>query len=205
MTDLDVFLPYIMPKALGCNEPAAFQAIRLAAIEFCERTRLWRDSDSFAVAPGSCKVVCAPEGAQLFEIESARFDEQQLDPVAIQYLDREVPGWRTKDEGQPKWLTQVERGSVQLVPQGTGTLYLQTILRPTDEAEQLPDFLATDFRIDIANGALGHILLLPGQTFTDASAAAVYAGKFQARLDSLFNRSIKGQQRAPARAKARFL
>ena len=40
MKPIDDFLPLILPRAPGCPEPIAFDAIRQAAIEFCERTRI---------------------------------------------------------------------------------------------------------------------------------------------------------------------
>lgn len=205
MTDFDVFLPSIMPFAPGCAEPVAVHNIRLAAQEFCERTRLWRESDQFAVSAATCEFVCVPDGAELYEIESAMFGTQQLDAKSIKDLDRDVPGWRTEGDSQPRWITQLSMDTVRLVPAGTGTVTLHTTLRPADDAEQLPDFLAKHHRQVIAEGALARILLLPGQSFTDAQMAVFYAGEFERKVSALFNRSIKGQQRAPARTRPNFM
>lgn len=204
MTDLDVFLPSIMPKVPGCPEPSAFFAIIKAAQEFCERTRVWRDNDTFQVTETSCNVVCAPDGADVFEIENALLDGKKLEPVSLGDLNRDHPDWREKSQGG-RWITQIERDTVLVVPKTAGTLALSITLRPSDDAEQLPDFMAKHYRQVIADGALAEILMLPNQSFTDPARAQFYAARFEAKLSALFNRSIKGQQRAPTRSRAQFM
>jgi hypothetical protein len=203
MIDLDVFLPRILPFAPGVAEPTAFAAIIKAAQAFCERTRLWRDRDQFNVTPSSCNVVCAPVGAALFEIESARFNGCLLEPISLSDLDAKHPNWRQMSAGEGRWITQTEPGSVLLVPTCTGTLDLSTLLRPTDEAEQLPD-LFSEYTQVIADGALSDILMLPAQSFSNPQSAQFYSMRFDNRIDELSNRTIKGQQRAPVRSRARF-
>lgn len=203
MIDLDVFMPRILPYAPGCPEPTAYANIIKAAQVFCERTRLWRDCDQFNVTPTSCNVVCAPSGAEVFEFEHSRFDGCDLEPISLGDLNAKHPTWRQMSPGGVRWITQVEPGSVLLVPGGTGTLDLSTFLRPTDDAEQLPDLFSQYTQV-IADGALGEILMLPAQSFTDPSRAQFYSMRFDNRIDELFNRTIQGQQRAPIRSKARF-
>lgn len=205
MIELDVFLPKIMPYAPGCPEPTAFANIIKAAQEFCERTRLWRDEDVFTLTPTSCNVVCAPEGSDLFEIENALLDGSRLEPISLSDLNKKYPNWREMDTGQGQWITQIEQGSVVVVPKCTGTLRLATFLRPAEGADQLPDFIARDHRQCIADGALAEILMLPGQPFTDPNRAQFYSMRFEARLNTLTTSTIKGQQRAPSRVRAQFM
>lgn len=205
MIELDVFLPDIMPYVPGCPEPTAFARIIKASQEFCERTRLWRDEDSFKITPTSCNVVCAPDGADLFEIEHASIDGCVLTPISICDLNKLHPGWREYEAGQGQWITQFEHGSVTIAPKCTGTLKLSTYLRPSNDAEQLPDFLSRHYRQVIADGALAEILMLPGQSFTDPSRAQFYSMRFESKLSGLTDRTIKGQQRAPSRVRAQFM
>ena len=205
MIDLDLFLPNIMPYALGCPDPVAHHNIRQAAQEFCERTRLWRDSDEFAVSADNCSFVCVPDGAELYQIEHASFDGKTLTPTSIKDLDRGNWGWRDSTDGVPRWITQIGMDTVQVVPGGEGTLRLQTVLRPSDDAEQLPAFIGKHHRQLIAEGALARILMLPGQSFTDPTTAQFYSMRFDAGLNKLFNRNIQGQQRAPSRTRPSFM
>ena len=204
MTDLDVFLPYIMPYAPGCSEPLAKQALIVAAKEFCQRTRLWRSEDSFTLS-SSCNIVCTPDHAELYEIEYAALDGRALDPIGYAELNREFPNWKTS-EGLGKWISQVEPDSVIVAPAvTTGTLSLNLILTPAEDADQLPDFLGNHYRQIIAWGALREILLTPNQSFTSPDGAALYGARFEQKVDSLFHRNIVGQQRAPARTRAQFM
>ena len=204
MTDLDVFLPSIMPKAPGCPEPTAFAEIISAARKVCERLRIWRSDDTFTITPTSCNVMCSPGGADVYQIENALLDERQLQPIALNDLNDLVPNWRTATDGG-KWITQQEPGSVLVVPASSGTLRLSLILTPSEEADQLPDFLARDYRSLIADGALAEILMLPMQSFTDPSRAQFFQARFDMELGRLSNQGIKGQQRAPSRTRAQFM
>lgn len=204
MTELDVFLPKIMPYVPGCPEPTAFAAIIKAAQDFCERTRLWRDEDQFNVTPTSCNVVCAPEGADLFEIEHATLNGYQLTPISIGDLNRDMPDWRER-EGMPgHYITQTEPGSVLVVPRSAGKLRLATILRPSNDADQLPDFIAQHYSQAIADGALAEILMTPNQPFTAPDRAQFYSMRFESRVSELSTRSIKGQQRARLRTRPQW-
>ena len=204
MTDHDVFLPTIMPYAPGCPEPTARAGIIRAAREFCRRTRLWRDSDQFTVTPTSCNVVCAPDGADLFEIESASLNGRKLEPISVGDLDRDVVDWRNLTADGARWITQVEMGSVLVVPRASGTLSLSVFLQPAEEADQLPDFLAQHYRSVIADGALAEILMTPGQPFTAPDRAQFYSMRFENRLGGLSTMSIAGQQRAKLRTRPHF-
>lgn len=204
MIDLDALLPSIMPYAPGCPEPTALAGIIKAAQDFCERTRLWRDEDQFTVTPTSCNVVCAPQGADLFEIEHASINGYTLEPISIGELSREMPDWRDRQDTQGRWITQTEPGSVIVVPRSTGTLRLATILKPSNDADQLPNFIFKDYRQVIADGALAEILMTPNQPFTAPDRAQFYSMRFESRLSELSTRSIKGQQRARLRTRPQW-
>lgn len=204
MTELEYFLPKIMPYAPGCPDPAALAAIVKAAQDFCERTRIWRDEDCFQVTPTSCNVMCAPQDADVFEIEHATLDGQKLEPISLHDLSRIMPDWREREEGAGKWISQIERGTVLVVPRTSGTLRLSTILKPANDAEQLPDFIAKDHLHTIADGALAEILMTPNQPFSAPDRAQFYSMRFENRLQGLSTTSIKGQQRARLRSQAQW-
>lgn len=206
MRDLEDFLPHVIPFAPGCPEPTAISALRDAAMEFCRETRLWRSDDEFQVSPGSCDVICVPAGAQLVEIEHATFDGAPLTPKAVADLDREYPSWREETDTTtlPSYLTQLSLDTVTVVPAGTGTLRLYTILTLSDEADSAPGWLFQKYAKVIAAGALKEILMLPGQPFFNADLAAGFSSRFYGALDKNFAMSSQGQQRAPLRTRPHF-
>ena len=207
MSALDAFLPHVRPWAPGVPDPTAFKNIRLAAIEFCERTRLWRFEDDYDVTESECNDgIYTPNGSVLHDIEVVIFNGQELMPKATRDLDRLEKGWRTGDlgSGLPKYYTQIEQNMLRIVPAMAGHLYLSLRLKPEKNTTDLPDFLEQQYAEVIGWGALGRLLLVPGQSYTSPEMGQFYAQKFNDKIDRLNTKGSKGQQNAPKRTRARF-
>lgn len=205
MKDLDEFLPNIRPYAPGVPDLVAYEWIRQAATEFCERTRLWRYEDSFAITGTNPEIIVAPTGAVIHEIERIDFDGEKVAKATPAQLDEWLPDWRAGTlDGTPQWFTQVEPNTISLAPVQAGTLKVWLWLKPAPDAEELPDFISDQYRQIIADGALSRILLIPGQSFTNEALSSVFSGAFQSKLSALFTKGITGQQRARPRSKANF-
>lgn len=204
MKPLDTLFPRIMPRVKGCAVPIAEAAIRTAAIDFCERTRIWRSSDTFTVSESQCEVVAVPYGAALYEIESARFNGMTLEPVSISWLDEHIHNWREKCATVSRWLTQVNPGSVRVIPAACGQLDLSLTLKPAEDAEELPAFLIDGHARTLADGALAEILTIPDKPYYNPDLAMFYSSRFRSEMDRFFNSNIKGQQKAPTRTRPNF-
>lgn len=209
MKDLDLLLPRVLEKAAACPEPTALRHLRDAAIEFCRRTRIWRDSDSFELSTDDCEAVAVEPGQVLFEISHATFssdtcEERDLVPVTMDWLDQERPGWRSEC-GPPEFVTQTAPDTVRVVPKPettdpAGTLTLQMILLPSTDADELPDVLIDAYSREIANGAIGAVLLLPAE-FGNAQLGAYHTAEFDKALGRFSDRIPRGQQRAKRRVR----
>ena len=204
MKPIDDLLPLILPRAPGCPEPLACDAIRQAAIEFCERTKLWRDTDQYLA--DEFGDVLAPSQSVVHQIEDARFDGHRLTPISVQDLNDRHPDydWTTQQGDQPKYITQLHPNTVKIVPAWTGMITLTLLLKPSNDALEIPDFMVDQYARVIADGALAEILMVPGQPYTNPQGGAMYSQRFQQRLDSLQVQNIKGQHRAPVITKASF-
>lgn len=207
MSTLDSFLPHIRPWAPGVPDPTAYKAIRQAAIEFCERTRLWRYEDDFDVTIEQCNDgIFTPNGAILHDIEVVLFDGRELIPSTTSDLDRHEKGWRTGElgSGLPKYYTQMAPNNLILVPAMAGHVYLCLRLKPAKDCKDLPDFIAAEYSEVIGWGALSRILTVPGQSYSNPELAVFYGNKFSEKLDRLSIKGVTGQQNAPKRSRARF-
>lgn len=202
MKELSEFLPAINPFAPGCAKPTAFNWIRQAAAEFCERTRLWRYEDQFKVVADD-EFIAVPNGVVIHEIESAAFDGRPLTPRSISDLDKENGRWR-EDMGSPSGITQASPDTLRLVPRSAGTLTLSVFLKPSMDADEVPDWMVDQYRQVIADGALARILVIPNQSFTNVDMAAVFSQSFQAALARLAFKGFTGQQRAALRTRPNF-
>lgn len=208
MKDLDEFLPSIRPYAPGVADPTAYFAIRQAAIEFCEKTRMWRFEDEFDIVGDEFEALLCPASAVIHEIDEVWFDGIKLRKVTTSKLDEIVPSWRNGDTlptGSPSYVTQTKPNEIVLVPFGTGTVKLSLFLKPAQDAVEVPDFLPDQHRETIAWGALARILMIPNQSFTSVEMASSFGQAFQAKIDGKQTKGIAGQQRAPTRTKASFL
>lgn len=204
MKDIDTLLPRVLRYAPACPEVLALSHLRDAGKEFCRRTRLWRMADAFTIPDTGEDILCAPQGSYILEIAGSRLDGRDLEPVTALFLDAHYFGWRDDISASgARWVTQTEPDSVRVVPPQGGTLKLELILAPTDDADQFPDFMVDQYAQAIANGAIGEILSTPSD-FANPQLGGAFVQRFNADLDRLSVSARKGQQNAPMRARAQF-
>lgn len=205
MKDLELIYPLILPFAPGVADPTMNAWIRQAARDFCERTRLWRYEDELTVTANEAEAITTPVGSVVHEIEEAYFDGQMLRRVSPAWLDEHEKLWRLGAlTGSSSYVTQTEPGSIRLVPGAAGTVKLFVWLKPSDDAEELPDFIIDKYREIIAHGALARILMIPNQSFSNPQMATYWQTRFDTKLDNLFTKGSSGEQRAARRTKASF-
>lgn len=207
MSSLDTFLSSVRPWAPGVPDPTAYKAIRNASIEFCERTRLWKYEDDYDVTEEDCNSgILTPGGSQIHDIEIVLFDGRELAPRSTRDLDRLLPKWRVGGNatGLPSYYTQIDQNTLRVVPARDGHLYVCLRLKPSQDATDIPDFIANEYREVIAWGALSRVLTIPGQAYSNPELGTYYAEKFTQKLDRLSTKGTTGQQSAPKRSRARF-
>lgn len=207
MSSLDTFLGHVRPWAPGVPDPTAHKNIRLAAIEFCERTRLWKYEDDYDVTADECNSgILTPGGSIVHDIETVMFNGKELEPRATRDIDELQPGWRTDVEqtGMPKYYTQIDQSTLRIVPPMDGHVYLCLRLKPSQDATDIPNFIGNEYREVIAWGALGRILTIPGQPYTNPDMGQYFSGKFTEKIDRLSLKGTTGQQNASKRTRARF-
>lgn len=207
MSALDLYLTEVRPSAPGVPDPVAFKAIRSAAIEFCERTRLWKYEDDYDVTAEDCGEIFTPNGSVLHDVEIMMFDGRELLPKTSRDLDAIMPRWRLGNDetsGLSMYFTQIEQNSFRIVPANDGHINLCLRLKPSPTTMELPDFLANEYKEIIGWGALGRILTIPGQSYSSPDLATYYRGLFIEKIDRLSTKSTTGQQNAPKRSRSRF-
>lgn len=206
MIDLDDFLPQILPKAPGCPVPTAHQAILQAASDLCARTKLWRHSDESYVNDLDDIAFTPPEGSLVVDFESVLFNDTPLEAKTAKWMDGCMRGWRRGNiAGYPKYFAQTNFGTLRIAPIEIGMVTINAWLKPTMDADQLPDFLFQQYSELIAWGALARILSTPEQPFTDFNTGTSYFGALEAKVASLMFKSTQGQQRARVRVRGSYI
>jgi hypothetical protein len=211
MRALSDFFPWIMPFAPNCPDPIAEQYLRVAADEFCTRTRSWREIETIDVRGDEQEIICVPPQATLMEIEDAWWDKQwrlrrvpyaDIRPDLLPAYDPANP---PPSANVPEVISQAGPNGVVVAPRSRGCLRVNMFLKPAPDADELPDYLFDQFAQPLSSGALSWILMLPGQPFTNPQQAQLFASDFNAICDRHFGYNIRGQQRAPARTRASFV
>lgn len=205
------FLPLIKPHAPGVPNFVAEHCVRLAAIEFCERTRGWRQIATMPTTDAGIAPAITPFAyAAIHEIEWAYFDGEKLSPIQFSHIDHgEDP-----QAGQvPNYITQSAPDTLMVYPAAAGTLKVSLFLKPRnghsfgsdadnplyDEFNQVPDHLFTQHGENIAFGALSRILAIPGESFTNPQGSMAFGAAFDDYCNRQFSMNMRGQHRAPRR------
>lgn len=212
LVDIDDFLPELRIYAPAVPDVIAYRHIRAAARDFCQRTRIWRDSDTITVTEPSAEGVTTIQDAAIYEIERADFgtERKPLTPITIAELDRDMPNWRyeeidTTGEGAPSYVTQLLPDTVAIVPRMTGTLTLQLVLIPSRSAAQLPEILLSQHAETIGMGAASRALRTPNTEYSNPDLASSLRADFDQHITTAKTIAAKSIHRAPLRTRGRYL
>jgi len=187
-TELIAWIPAVQADVAGAPRAMMLDAIRQAAIEFCERTRAWRyelasfntalDDDDARVAQYTLTV---PTGSRVLSIRSLSYAGLPLTEKSMDWLDENEPGWRTK-EGTPRNYVLRDNGIIlldRLPPEGvaiTGTV----ALKPLQDGTEIGDNVYQDYREAIAAGAIYRLRMMPGKDWYEPNLAALKLPAFEA-------------------------
>ena len=210
------FLPFILPHAIGCPEPVAAFNARLAVIEFCERTKCWREISSQEITENKSAIVAPPE-ATIHRIEEASINGRALTPTQFTAATDDFS--EQSQTGAGRYITQTAPNEVAVYPFEAGTLRVSLFLKPRGDSEFgtdaenplldrfniAPAFILSQHAEMIANGALARILKVKDAAYFDPAMAAHFQNEFNKDCDSQFAQQISGQQRAPVRVKPMWM
>jgi hypothetical protein len=177
------WLPEVMPDAPDCPEVVALNAIRNAAIEFCNETLYWQaDIGAVALTDALLPYTIAPPASTVVaQVMVASLLGRPLAVTNIQELDNRVVNWR-EAEGQPRAVFQPDPGVLDLYPRPAGTdsydVFIRVALAPTRASTTVDDRLHIGYLEDIAAGALSRLLAMPNRPWSNTEGARYYGSTF---------------------------
>ena len=174
-------LPNIIPMVPGCSDSLIISNIRSAVIELCEKAEVYQvELDSItSISNIHDYELDLPHTTKLEKVLSVVFDGRDLEPITPALLDQRLPKWR-ESTSKPEYYVKLNSTTLRVapVPDGTGSLIVRAIIKPSHTSTKCDADVINDYRDTIINGALFRLLRLPSKEWTDYSGASVYGSLF---------------------------
>lgn len=180
---LTVFLPEVLPLVVACSDTLATTAVRHSAVEFCERTTFWQETQDAVTVTGADFPydLEAPSGARVIQVMSVAINGTPVAPVSMDELDTAVLNWRDSVGSNPAGYYQLSPYQMGLYPalNTSVEMVLRAAYAPTRTAKAIEEFVYQVHVETISSGALYRLMAMPGQPWSNPELAAFYRSKFQ--------------------------
>lgn len=186
------------------SDPVTEYAIKRAVIDFCALSWVWKHlPDPIDVTAGEATYDLEPLPAtDIVAVMAAKHNNVPLDPKGLDWLNREIPGWRTTRH-TPKYFTQVDTEQIILaaVPEATivGGLSLTLALQPSQNSTGFPKWIANQYLYALADGAIARLMLMPGKPWTDLVNGQDHRTKFDNAIANARAHAVSALGRAATR------
>jgi hypothetical protein len=182
------FGPYVNPYVAGVPTPTLIHHARLAAIEFCLRTKCWvRNLDSLqSAAFGAIDIEPDASTARIFDIERVAVDgmEWPLVTASLGVARRDL-----RDDANVAFTDDLQTLTINPAPKAGSAVNLRVAMTLKNQAADLP-FELEQYVQCITHGTLASLMRIPGQTFTSPESE---------RHEMMFREHIKNESSRLAR------
>lgn len=206
MKTYEQFLDEVMPHVPGCPNAIAINAIRNAAIEFCEKSLVvQRDHELVSVVRNVADYdLEAPTGQVVAKIMRAWFQATPLMPIApdevgsIRVYNARAEG--ADGPGDPRYIIQKNDTTFSLYPVPKEnkplSIFMRVAMKPSRASTQVEDVLFEDYLETIAAGARARLMLMPGKPYTSPELALANKTLFDQGVNLARHRATMGNTRA---------
>lgn len=206
MATLDSLLPSVGVQVLGTPVPVILHAIRTAAQEFCQETRVWMVGHTVPVVAGQSRyLIPADDQAALVVLEEITLNGEPLVMESPDRLKERWIHWQTVT-GTPQVVACFDPEALTLVPKpvAAGTLWVRAAYQPDWQATEVPDWLFAQYARTIALGAQALLMDNKGLTCFDPNEAQAKRTAFVALMGQAQRHADRGWTRARRRVKGRY-
>jgi len=205
MTAITDFYDYVMPHCPGLGKLLAFQSVRSAGIEFCERSLRYRyDHPAIDVVGNTSTYTLTPEAsARVCDILSVRYNGTLLDPATDDELDMLWTDWRTVAGSVGYYQGTLAMNAVKLIrtPDVSLTDGLTVVIAqaPVHNTTTFPDWMFERYREGIVAGAFMRLYAMPKKPWSDDGLSVYYGNMF----DQAIGRANTDKAQADTRKRLR--
>lgn len=190
----------ISPFLPGCPNPVMTEYLRETLRDFCEETKLWDNNVLTAISLVANQPTYALTHAsgEIVHIDHAEMDEVPMQPTSIEILNRHFVNWRHSTTKKPQYYFMPSAGeSIQLVYTPSenlaDALVVWVSLKPLEAATTVEDFLWSDYRYAIRDGALGQLLQIPNKPWSNPDIGFLREQKYEAARATAKNSKLRGR------------
>lgn len=198
MTPWTQLYDYYLNDVPGCTFTLATRALRMAAQEFCERTRAWKVylPEQVAVA-GQAEYQFAPGLDQrIVRTISAKIDGRDVDLLTPDQARPGAHGIVVHDE---------RRFTVYPALAAGQKIVFYCAVAPSNTATSIDDALYDRYARAIAIGAKAELFGMKRQPFSDADATLDERAKFEVEIMKAITNVAHHSSSAPLRVKGSFM
>lgn len=169
-TKYDSLLSHVLPEVQGCSDPLAEQAIKDAAIDFCQRSRVWiHVCDPADIDAGEVSYdLDLPAGAALVQVNEVYVGGQLLNPV---------DGYSA---GGDEELVLKQSPDAHLLD----GLQVSLIAKPSRSSTSFPAWINERYQDGIVAGAKAYLMRKQGTAWYNPQQAQSYADQFHTAWSS---------------------
>lgn len=174
----------VLPDVPGCPQAVAKNAIRNAAIAFCEQSWVYRvDHDPInGVASDGTYAYVPPAGYKVAMPLTVWYDGNQLLPKTTGDLERLWMNWPTMTGTRPLYFLQEALEVLTVVPMPlaslAGAITLKVALKPSRGATGIDDTIWEKYLEEIAMGAKARLFAIKKKPWSDPARAVKYEQDF---------------------------
>lgn len=196
-----VWYDEVLPDLPGCPQNVAGNAIKNAAIEFCERSFAYVvDHDPIAAVGGQSEYGWAPPtGTKVVRAEHVWYDKKRLAPKTrdeIAGMHAYWPDW----EGTPLYFVQEKLEKLILVPRPSAALAnairAKVAVKPSRAAADIDDAIWEKYLEQIASGARAKLFAMQRKPWSDGKLAAYHLARFEEAIGGARLSAFKGHVRS---------
>jgi hypothetical protein len=178
------FLREVLPEVAGCPVQIAENAIRNAAIEFCNQSRVWRERivDVPLVADTATYTLDttgASAAANILGVHRVRLTDSEipLPTISKQQLDDQ---WLQTTTDRPHYYNNDEPKIIRFypTPNASYTAEVFATLKPTLDGVSGPNFLFDDWLEPISHGAKARLKAMSGRPWQDTKMIQFHRREF---------------------------
>lgn len=185
-TNWESYLPEVNPEVPACPHPIMVNAVRNAAIEFCEKTLIWRedldaitiltDKRGYDLDPPTDTVIVVPIYVAV--------DGEIIRPASVDQLDDVSLYQRVLKTSRTYDMISASRLQLGWEPDAdlTSGLEVRAALRPSSSADGADTTIYEEWHEDIAAGAKARLMMMPNKNWTNPQLAMYYQNMFDAGI-----------------------